>query len=322
MNDLTTSIDRALYPFEPKRFATGDGAMSYVDVGRGPPVLLVHGTPSWSFEFREVITALSPKHRVIAPDHLGFGLSDKPEGAGYTPADHARRLLALVDALDLRDLTLVVHDFGGPIGLPVALDRSDRVTRVIVLNSWMWPNAEDASVQRIDRLVRSRLGRFLYFDLNISPTQILKSAFGDARRLTPALHAHYLAPFRRRETRASLYAMALALGGADPYYEGLWARRSALKGKLELVWGLSDPAFGLHHLARWKQAFSDAEVIELPGIGHFVAEEAPEAVVRAVDPSIVLAPRPPLPARAARWPWALAILALSIAAFIAFRGAT
>ncbi|HMI89776.1 MAG TPA: alpha/beta fold hydrolase, partial [Polyangiales bacterium] len=109
--ELPAWVDRQLYPFVPKRFATREGVLRYVDEGRGSPIVLVHGTPSWSFEWRAVIAALRSSHRVIAPDHLGFGLSDKPRQGAYRPADHARRLLALFDALDLRDVTLVVHDF-------------------------------------------------------------------------------------------------------------------------------------------------------------------------------------------------------------------
>ena len=175
-------LDPTAYPFRPRRFETPEGAMSFVDEGAGPPVLLVHGTPSWSFEFRGVITRLAPHRRVIAPDHLGFGLSDKPR-VGLTVEDHARRLRALVEALDLRGVTLVVHDFGGPIGLPLALD-GDRVARVVVLNSWMWPSDGDATIARLDRLVRSPLGRLLYRGLGVSVRVLLPSAFGDRRRLS------------------------------------------------------------------------------------------------------------------------------------------
>lgn len=314
MNELPSFVDRTLYPFQPERFATDDGEMSYLDEGAGPPVLLVHGTPSWSFEWREVVTALKQKHRVIAPDHLGFGLSDKPAGAGYTPADHARRLLALVDHLDLRDLTLVVHDFGGPIGLPVALDRSDRVAKVVVVNTWMWSNEGDADVARIDRLVQSALGRSLYLDMNFSPRVLLPASFSDRRLLSAAVHAHYLAPFPRRGDRHALYAMARALMGGSASYQALWARRAELRGKLRIVWGLADPAFGAAHLRRWREAFPDAEVSELPGVGHFVAEEAPHRIVQVIDPSIVIAPPAPLAPRAARWPWAALALALAIVA--------
>lgn len=317
--NLPTWLDRTLYPFTPRRFETPEGAMSYVDVGQGPPVLLVHGTPSYSLEWRSVITALSRKHRVIAPDHLGFGLSDKPGPDGkLTVADHQRRLLALFDRLALTDVTLVVHDFGGPIGLPLALDRGDRIARVVVLNSWMWPVGGEPEVKRIDGLVRSGLGRWLYLSYNASPRMLLPSSMGEKRRLTPALHAQYLAPFPTPHDRAALYAMARELGGADATYEALWRRRGELRQPLSIVWGEADPAFGPKHLARWREAFPAATVTTLPGIGHFVAEEAPHAVVAAIDPSVPCAAPAPLAPRRSPMLWlaaALVAVAVSVAAW-------
>jgi len=310
-------VDRTLYPFSPKAFATPAGSLSYLDEGRGPPVLLVHGTPTWSFEWREVVRLLAPHHRVIAPDHLGFGLSDKPgDETLLTPGAHARRLLALVDLLDLRDLTLVVHDFGGPIGLPVALERPERVKRVVVLNSWMWPIGEDAEIARIDRVVRSPLGRLLYAWINLSPRVLLPSALGDRAKLTKSLHAHFLAPFAERASRASLYALARALGGDDAYYASLWERRAVLaRLPMSIVWGMKDPAFQERHLARWTETFPHARVTRLPEVGHFPAEEAPQAVAHVVAGHVLASPlATEEPRELARprplWRWALVLTAL------------
>lgn len=279
-------LDRELYPFTPKRFRTADGAMSYVDEGAGPPVLLVHGTPSWSFEWREVIRALSKTHRVVAPDHLGFGLSDKPPRAPLAPEDHALRLKALVEELDLRDLELVVHDFGGPIGLPIALDMPERVKRITVVNTWMWPNGDDPQVRRLDRVIRSFVGRFLYRWLNFSPRVLLPAAFGDKTKLSKAAHRHYLAPFDARRDREATYALARALVGSDPFYATLWERRAELERvPMTIVWGMKDPAFQERHLAKWTTAFPSAEVVRIADAGHFVAEERPEAIVAAIAQS-------------------------------------
>lgn len=275
-------LDTEAYPFAVKRWTSIDGDLSYVDEGpsSGGTVLFVHGTPSWSFEFREVIKALRKTMRCVAPDHLGFGLSDKPRDAPYRPEDHARRLRALVEHLGLTDVTLVVHDFGGPIGLPLALDTPERIQRIIVLNSFMWSNGDDPEVQKIDRFVRSWLGRLLYLVFNLSPRVLLPASFGDRKSLTRALHQHYVRPFARRRERRSLHAMALALAGSNPFYENLWARRDELTDRINhIVWGERDPAFKARHLARWTQAFPNAQVVRLPEVGHFVAEEAPAALV-------------------------------------------
>lgn len=281
-------LDRALYPFAPKRFETEHGALSYIDEGPrdgAPTILFVHGTPSWSFEWRSVVSALSGRARCVAVDHLGFGLSDKPRAAPLDPAAHASRLAALVRALDLRDIVLVLHDFGGPIGAPIALDMPERVRAVVVLNSWLWANGEDPAVIKLDRVIRSALGRFLYRWLNFSPRVLLPSSFAVKSRLTRALHRHYLAPFALRAHREAPYALALALKGADPFYASLWARREALANKpLSIVWGTKDPALTERHLKTWVDTFAHAKLTRLDDAGHFVAEERPDAVVAAIEP--------------------------------------
>ena len=286
-NDLSLApgwLDPALFPFSPKEFRTPQGTLRYLDEGSGRPVLLVHGTPSWSFEWRAQVAALSKTHRVIAPDHLGFGRSDKPtDPAVLRPEDHAARLLALVDALDLRDLTLVLHDFGGPIGAPVALDRPERVRAVVVMNTWMWAHGDAPRIRWMSRLVGSALGRWLYLRLNASPRWIVPAAFGDRRALTARVHAHYLGPFADASARVSAWTLGVRLAGSDPFYAALWARHERLRDKLtQVVWGMADPAFGADYLARWREAFPRATVTALPGVGHFPQEEAPDAVVEAI----------------------------------------
>jgi haloalkane dehalogenase len=280
---LPAWLDRRLYPFAPRQFETMEGRLSYLDEGRGPVVLLVHGTPSWSFEFREVVRELARDHRVIVPDHLGFGLSDKPARAALTLARHRARLAALMEALDLREVTLVVHDFGGPIALPLALTPASRISRLLVLNSWMWPSDGDRTIARIDWLVRSPLGRFLYLRLGFPTRVILPAAFGDKRRLTPDIRAHYQGPLDSAPARAGTYAMALALKGGDAEYRALWAAREQLAAlPMEIVWGARDPVLTEQHRRRWEATFPEAPLALLDDAGHFVAEERPDAVVAAV----------------------------------------
>lgn len=277
-------LDRALYPFQPRRFETPHGTMRYLDEGSGSPIVLVHGTPSWSFEWRAQVTALARTHRVIAPDHLGFGLSDKPHDPGVLrPVDHAARLTSLFDALDLRDVTLVVHDFGGPIALPLALDRAERVRAVVVMNTWMWAHGDDPKIGRMSRFLRTWLGRWLYLSLNASPRWIVPMAFGDRAKLTPHIHAHYLAPFATRADRTSTWTLGVELAGSDPYYTSLWEKRKRLAERpLTIAWGTADPAFDGRYLTRWREAFPSARVEEIAGAGHFPQEESPERVTEII----------------------------------------
>ena len=120
-----------LYPFEPKRFATGRGELSYLDEGEGDEaVVMVHGNPTWSFYYRNVVLGLRGKIRCIVPDHLGCGLSDKPQDFNYTLAEHIKNLRALLDHLKLRKIHLIVHDWGGPIGLGTGLLNPEQIGRV------------------------------------------------------------------------------------------------------------------------------------------------------------------------------------------------
>jgi len=158
------------------RTTLADGDMHYVDDGSGAPILFVHGTPTNSYEFRHLIAALSKRFRCIAPDHLGFGESSRPPSFAYTPEAHARVLKEFVERLGLQDITLVVHDFGGPIGLPLALDAGSRVRRLILINTWAWPVDDDPKMARPAKLIGGAIGRFLYRDANASLRSIMPSA--------------------------------------------------------------------------------------------------------------------------------------------------
>lgn len=277
-------LDREAYPFRSRwiRLPSGD-RMHYVDEGEGETVLLVHGTPTWSFEWRHVIRALSGTHRCVAPDHLGFGLSERPRDGAYTPEWHASNLAAFVKAAGLDTFTLVVHDYGGPIGLPLALDRPERTKGIVVLNSFMWSLADEKDVQRASRLLGGGFGRFLYRWLNLSLRVIMPSAFADRRKLTRRVRAQYLTPFRERWARgAVLWPLAHALLGSTAFYEAQWRRRAVLHDMPALVvWGSRDPAFKPHLLERWREALPRARVVELDA-GHWPQEESPGDVVREV----------------------------------------
>jgi haloalkane dehalogenase len=285
-------LDRAAYPFPSNwlELAYGDH-MHYVDYGSGETVLFVHGTPTWSFEWRHLIRALSPSYRCIALDHLGFGLSERPREGDYTPEWHGRNLADFVERMGLRDITLVVHDFGGPIGLPIALNQPGLVRRIVLLNTWMWSLRGDPGVERGVRIIGGGLGRFLYRRANFSLRVITPSAFANRRKLTRAIHRQYLAPFRDRWSReAVLWALARALFGSDDFYESLWRRREPLaRIPALIVWGMKDPAFRPHQLARWKEVMPQAEVVELP-VGHWPQEEAPHDVIAAVGRFLAATP--------------------------------
>lgn len=248
--------------------------MHYVDVGHGPPLVMVHGTPTWSFLYRHLIRALSLHYRCIVPDHLGFGLSDKPVGGAYAPYDHARRLQALIARLELRDVVLVVHDFGGPIGLSYAIEHPDNVQGLVLFNTWMWSMRGDAAIESSIKLFGGSLGKFLYLRLNISPRLLIRAMMGDASKLTRAIHQHYINPFPRPEDRVALWAMVQALLGASDWYDQLWQQRQRIAHLPALIlWGMQDPVFQEQALNQWTTLLTNAQTQRYPQAGHFVQEE-------------------------------------------------
>ena len=270
-------IDRQMYPFQQNYCETSAGRMHYVDEGSGPPVVMVHGTPTWSFMYRRLIRALAENHRVIAPDNLGFGLSEKREDAPHHPAAHSERLKQLIQSLGLQKITLIVHDFGGPIGLACALDDADNVERLVVLNTWMWSLRENKTVVQASRLFGGPVGKFLYKRLNFSPRFLMKMAFGDKRRLTAALHRHYTDVFPTPANRQGPWLFARELVGASDWYDSLWQQRDRLRHKPALLlWGMKDPLIPRNALDRWQTVFENAKIETYPDAGHFVTEEVDE----------------------------------------------
>jgi haloalkane dehalogenase len=282
MEDLSW-IDRQAYPFTSRYLDLDVGRMHYIDEGSGPPILMVHGNPTWSFLYRHMITSLRPTYRCVAPDHIGFGLSDKPQGWTYHPADHARNLTRLVDQLDLRDLTLVMQDWGGPIGLSYALQHLPNVRRLIILNTWCWPVNRDPYYIAFSSVMGGSIGRFLIRRYNFFAGGVMRQWFGDQSRLTPQIHEHYLRPLARPEDRKGCMVFPKEIVGATPWLSELWAQRGKLQHLPALiVWGMKDMAFRRQELARWTALFPQAQVVQVASAGHFVQEEAPLVLNDAV----------------------------------------
>ena len=166
-------LDRAAYPFTARYLNVDGGRMHYVDEGSGEPLVFVHGTPTWSFLYRHLIRALTPTYRCIAADNIGFGLSDKPADWGYDFAAHTRNLTHLFDRLSLGRFTLFVHDLGGPIGLAFALAHPERISRLVIANTTLWPLEGAFAPPAAAKLFSTALGRFLYLRMNVSPRTLL-----------------------------------------------------------------------------------------------------------------------------------------------------
>lgn len=280
-------LDIQQYPFVTRTFAHPDGRLNFIDEGNGSPLLFIHGTPSWSFEWRAAIHHYSSGHRCIALDHLGFGLSEKPAQGRYLPSDHTRRLHDFVCELDLRSVTLVVHDFGGPIALPLLVRDPSRFRRVVAVNTWAWPMDDDAKGRLLMRIIRSPLGRFLYLNCNASPRWLLPASFANRSNLTASTHGQYLAPFPNRNARLAPWTLGAHLVDSAAFAPELPATISALKNfPTAIIWGKRDPLIDSSALSQWLQHLPHARSFELEGSGHFPQEETQAEFHSALDAAL------------------------------------
>lgn len=280
-----TAPFREEYPFE-SRFLDLDGlGVHYVDEGErnAPPVLMVHGNPTWSFHFRHLIRALREERRAIAVDHVGCGLSDKPRDWPYRLADHVDMLERAILALDLRDLALVVHDWGGAIGLLAALRRPERVSRLVILNTGAFTGMRAPWRIRICRA--PLLGPLLVRGLNGFILAALRMASRAPARLRGAVREGYLMPYRSWDDRlaALRFVQDIPLSPGHPSWASLKELEEGLPRLAGLpaciVWGERDWCFTPAFREEFERRFPAAEVHRAQQAGHWVLEDAREQVI-------------------------------------------
>jgi pimeloyl-ACP methyl ester carboxylesterase len=274
MTRSTSWLDRTEYPFQSRFLSTPHGDMHYVDEGSGEVIVFVHGNPTWSFMYRHLIKHLRNEFRCIALDHLGFGLSDKPYDVSYLPQFHAANLERFIDTLGLKSITLVIHDWGGAIGMSYALNHPDNVIRLIVFNTSFWSVKGIKEAERFSRFFGGRVGRLLCRYLNVFPRVVIPYASGSKSKLTKSAHRHYIKPFPTPKSRKGTWVFPKAIIGESEWLATLWEKRDRLRDKpLQILWGLEDPAFQTRELVRWQNAYPNHETLTFAGVGHFVAEE-------------------------------------------------
>lgn len=272
-----------MYPFQSRWMDLDGHALHYIDEGQGDVILFVHGTPEWSFGFREVIKSLRGTYRCIAIDLLGFGLSDKPAAADYTCRAHASRLEKFIQRLALKDISILANDFGGGISLSYAINNPENVSRIMLFNTWMWSLENDKHYSGPAKLMNTWLGRALYLTFNFPVTVIMPAAFGNKKLLTKEVHAHYKHALKKGE-RTAAYAFSKELMDASPWWQQLWERLDALKHKPFLFfWGMNDKFIPPAGLEKWKSRLPQATIIAFCDAGHFVQEEKPAEISKSVS---------------------------------------
>ena len=274
--------DSKLFPFESKWFDGAGPRVHYVDEGEGPPVVMFHGNPTWSFLYRKVIAQLKGQFRCIAMDYPGFGLSERPTGYGYTAAEHAEIVGRLVDHLGLDGFVVVGQDWGGPIGMTVALERADRVAGMVFANTWYWPAR--GSLVTFSVVMSSPPLQWLILHRNSFVTFIMPRSV--ATPMDPEVFKAYQDAQPTPEARRGVAEFPRQIRRARPMLERLATEApNAFRDKpIELVWALKDPAFGSAAVqARWQRDFPSAKLTQVANANHYIQEDAPEAVAAAVE---------------------------------------
>lgn len=278
---------RQLYPFRSQTLTLDSWRYHYLDEGSGEPLLMVHGNPTWSFYWRNLILAFRDRYRVVVPDHMGCGESDKPQAYPYCLSTHIANLVELIERLDLRGITLLVHDWGGAIGLGAALRVPDRVARLILFNTGAYP---PPFIPWRIRLCRTPwLGRWAIRRLNLFARAALRMAVHKRERMTRQVRAGLLAPYDTWEHCVAIdqFVADIPAHPRHPTWQVLEEIERGLPSladrPVQLIWGMRDWCFRPECLERFLKAFPTAEVRRLPDASHYVIEDAHEQIVPWIE---------------------------------------
>ncbi len=287
--DVHSAPWRDEYPFASHWHAIGPHKLHYLDEGPrdAPTLLMVHGNPTWSFYYRRLITALRDRYRCVAIDHMGCGLSDKPQDYPYTLAQRIDDLTSLVDALKLKDVTLVVHDWGGAIGMGWAGRHPERVARLVVFNTAAFRSSRIPL--SIDLCRWPLIGPLAVRGFNGFARVAQVRAIHDRRRLQGPTGQGYLAPYDSWANRVAIqrFVEDIPMSPSHPTYDtlvGVEDNLHKLSDKpMLIVWGEQDFCFDPSFRQEWQRRFPDAEVHALDDASHYVLEDAHERIIPWVE---------------------------------------
>ncbi|MGD9947412.1 MAG: alpha/beta fold hydrolase [Desulfobulbus sp.] len=278
-------MPRAQYPFQPQFVHINGHRLAYLDQGQGLPVVMVHGNPSWSYLYRNLVTHLQDRYRCIVPDHLGCGFSDKPQNYPYRLQNHLENLESLLDQLAIERCVLVVHDWGGAIGMGWAGKHAQRVAGVVVLNT-----AAFRSRRMPLRIAMCRwpiLGELLVRGLNGFAGAAIFMAV--TKRMRPEIAQGFLAPYDNWHNRVAVHRFVqdIPMKPNHPSWATLAAIEEGLAHLAEvpmlLCWGGADFCFNDWFYQEWQRRFPSAEAHYFKRAGHYLLEEAFDEIAPLVD---------------------------------------
>lgn len=280
---------QSLYPFKSHELMLDGHRYHYIDEGTGPVLLMVHGNPTWSFYWRNMILALRDRYRVIAVDHIGCGLSDKPSGKDYSYhlAQRSADLGRLIEALDLRQITLVAHDWGGGVGMGTAVAMPDRFARFVLMNTAAFRMPKCPWAIHLCHI--PWFGPLAVQGLNLFVRAALRTTVVKHERMTPAVKAGYMAPYDSWKNREGVlrFVLDIPLSPTHPSYQTLADIEAGLakfrQHPVCFIWGMQDWCFTPKFLDRFLEFLPQAEVHRLPDAGHYVVEDAYEQIIPLLD---------------------------------------
>jgi haloalkane dehalogenase len=287
---MVSVMGAGLYPFTGRYLDLNGLRYHYLDEGQGDPVVMLHGNPTWSFYYRDLVLALRDEYRAIAPDHMGCGRSEKPDDShyDYTLQRRVLDLEALLDRLGIEEnLTLVLHDWGGMIGMAYAHRYPERVKRLVVFNTAAFHLPRGKRLPWQLWLCRTPMGPLLVRGLNAFCRGAART--GCTRRPMPAeVRAGYLAPYDSWRNRIAVlrFVQDIPLKPGDRSYDLVTQVQDGLHRFYDvqalLCWGERDFVFDRHFLDEWRRHLPNAEVHRFADAGHYVLEDARDEIVPLV----------------------------------------
>jgi len=268
--------DDKLYPFAPRNISIDGHTLSFLDQGQGRVIVMLHGNPTWSFYYRNLVNLLQDNYRVIVPDHMGCGFSDKPQNYPYTLKKHIENLEILLADRNVKKFSLVVHDWGGAIGMGLAARQPDRVESIVVFNTAAFHSRRIPLRISICRV--PLLGDLIVRGFNGFARAATFMAV--THKMAPAVVRGYLKPYDSWAHRVALlrFVQDIPLSPADESWQTLTEIENCLtqfvNTPMLILWGGRDFCFTRHFYEEWLQRFPDAESHFFPDAGHYVLEDA------------------------------------------------
>ena len=281
VNNLDSFKD--IYPFDSHFFNLNPYKYHYIDEGEGEVLLFLHGNPTWSFYYRNLIQSFQNKYRCIAPDHMGCGFSDKPQDYNYTLSTHIDNLEQLVDSLGLKDITLVMHDWGGSIGMGLAVRQPKLIKRLVLFNTAAFLSLNIPF--RIELCRKPVIGLLAIRCLNMFVRGVLRFGIKHKNILTEQVRAGYLFPYNTFKNRIGnlRFVQDIPIDSSVQSYSVLENIEKNLKQFSEIpiliTWGGKDFCFNSKFLDKWREIFPAAEIHVIDSAGHLVVEDSTKEVV-------------------------------------------